>query len=276
MTKNSKKKIEKLINNYWKPKLYGRSYIDRSDQNSVKHPDRNEILQIYRSMYKYSDDDIYNCSSCGYGTCEKMAVAILNGYNRPENCHYYIKSISEAEHDDAIKQKRDAEDANCELQRISTAAKEQHIELTGGVKTILDELLENIKEQQSTFKDFVDDISQSSSVVNNFLPIAKAIQDIALQTSLLSVNASVESVRAGRAGSGFSVVAGEVKKLAERSMGEADKIEPYLEELNAAFDKITQKAKFTIDHTDKTTTLSETISKQIDKIAKVSGDTEND
>ena len=60
----------------------------------------------------------------------------------------------------------------------------------------------------------MDDISANAQQITK---IAKDIEDIAFQTNILSLNASVEAARAGAAGKGFAVVANEVKQLAAKS-----------------------------------------------------------
>lgn len=77
-------------------------------------------------------------------------------------------------------------------------------------------------------------INDASQQVGN---IISEIEDIASQTNLLSLNASIEAARAGEAGRGFSVVADQIRQLAEQSANSAAETRTLIEtSLNAIAD----------------------------------------
>lgn len=268
--KREKKELEKLIHDYWKPGLYNRNYRDRSSARQIRKPTQQELKEVYESMYKYGDEDIYNCVSCGYNSCNKMAEAIYNGLNRPENCHHFLKKTTQMEQDKAKVHEQELEDARTEMQALISSTKEQNLRLTESVKDILDSLLDSGAEQKRAFEEFTNEINQSSVTVEHFRPIAKSIEDVASETDLLSVNASIEAVRAGQYGRSFAIVANEVKKLATTSKAEAAKIEPYLEELTETFERISEKAARTIQISENTAKLSDDIRALVDQIEETS------
>ncbi len=77
----------------------------------------------------------------------------------------------------------------------------------------------------------IDRIAESSGRVE---AIVDVIRNLANQTNLLALNAAIEAARAGEAGRGFTVVAEEVRKLAEQSNQEAQKITSIVSEIHSA------------------------------------------
>lgn len=77
--------------------------------------------------------------------------------------------------------------------------------------------------------DSIYNINESSK---KMLGIIEIINSIASQTNLLALNASIEAARAGDAGLGFSVVASEISKLAEKSTGSTKNIQELIRMTN--------------------------------------------
>ncbi len=82
--------------------------------------------------------------------------------------------------------------------------------------------------------------------------LTAAIVEISDQTSLLSLNASIEAARAGDAGKGFAVVAQEISKLAQQSLATVNDINGIIGEVNRAVTNITESMENTTGFLEET------------------------
>jgi len=96
----------------------------------------------------------------------------------------------------------------------------------------LSELLVKTEENKEAMNTISKTIDNSKESVEHIGDAITMINSIAEQTNLLALNAAIEAARAGESGRGFSVVAGEIRKLAEQSKQFTDKIVIIIESLN--------------------------------------------
>lgn len=102
--------------------------------------------------------------------------------------------------------------------------------------------------------------SQAAKVMKDVSEKITIISDIAFQTNILALNAAVEAARAGEHGRGFSVVAAEVRKLAERSKLAADEIVSLVKTGLKVSQEAGAKSKALVPDIEKTTQLIKEIS----------------
>jgi len=105
-------------------------------------------------------------------------------------------------------------------------------------KTI--EVMNSIYTSSTDSSNLVQHLGEKSEEIAH---IVKVITYIAEQTNLLSLNASIEAARAGEAGRGFTVVAEEVRKLAENSAKAAEEISTLIKSVNAETSRTVESMK---------------------------------
>jgi len=127
----------------------------------------------------------------------------------------------------------------------------------------------------------VDDARNTNEILDNLSSVSKeigtvvaTIREIADQTNLLALNASIEAARAGEAGRGFSVVAGEVKDLANQTAlateSIAEKISRMQRESGSAVDAIQQISKTIVDLNGYSQNVSAAMEQQTSAIIEIS------
>jgi iron only hydrogenase large subunit-like protein/flagellar biosynthesis chaperone FliJ len=287
----NKKQVEKVLTRYWRKGLYDRSYRDLSANYKLKVPKGGELTEVYKKLRKYGEEDIYDCNTCGYGSCYGMAMAVFNGLNHPENCHHYNLYLIEEDREtiealnknlgiqidkslNFMKNLNDLiETLNNQIAKQASSIEESSAAIEQMMATINNTAI-MAQKKQSAIQDLVDDMEQGRASMRETIEAVgtitkgvegvgatiKVISGIAANTNLLSMNAAIEAAHAGDAGRGFAVVAGEIRRLSETTRENSRSIANILT-------GVIEGIKATTDRSSATDTLINTMAEEINGFA---------
>lgn len=154
---------------------------------------------------------------------ESVSNSITTSINEVSNSTTSLSKATELQSKEMSKAAKMLNDFNDNMEKLAFNVTNVQIKvldtdtLTNDGLNKIDKLDKSLDDLSKAFTSSSSTVSELVSKLESVNTITDSISQIANQTNLLSLNAAIEAARAGEAGKGFSVVASEVRKLAENS-----------------------------------------------------------
>ena len=169
---------------------------------------------------------------------------------------------------------RDIDEVSDNVEELNAYAGEMKTSCVAAMDA-LNKLITQSTEVQNSVREIGETIGSTNESAKEISKFSQAITEIASQTNLLSLNASIEAARAGDAGKGFAVVATEIGQLAVQSSNSAEEIKKIVEKLvadSAASVEVMEKLNANFDQQsqqlDDTKTNMQSMADNVENVAQ--------
>ncbi|MYM57366.1 methyl-accepting chemotaxis protein [Thalassovita mangrovi] len=203
--------------------------------------------------------DLLNNLNRMVGGLRDIVSSVASGAGNVSAGAVQMAQTSEQLQEAATNQAAATENASSSVEQM-TANVEQNADATQETEQMALSSAEDARQSGAAVK-------SAMEYTNNIVGRIQIVQEIARQTDLLALNAAVEAARAGEHGRGFSVVASEVRKLAERSQDAAGEIGALTKETVAVSAKAVDMLDRLVPKIERTAQLVSNIAKANSEIS---------